>query len=97
MVARPSFYLLNPVARTLVIGDRFNTPRSYTYAPTKLQKHEGIDLVALDTQGNPVEVLASQRGVVDQVGFRPTGYGNYVRMVHGAVTPTLPGTAICRR
>lgn len=82
MAARPSFYLFNPVARKLVINDRFNSPRNYSFAPTKLQKHEGIDIVALDAQGSPVAVLASQRGVVDQVGFSPTGYGNYVRIVH---------------
>ncbi len=78
----PDFFLVNPVARSFVIGDRFNAPRDYAFAPDKLQKHEGIDLVAIDAQRRPVAVLAAQRGVVDRVAFSPSGYGNYVRIVH---------------
>ncbi|MBN1200862.1 MAG: peptidoglycan DD-metalloendopeptidase family protein [Anaerolineae bacterium] len=80
--SQPDFYLRNPVARSFVIGDRFNAPRNYWFAPDKLQLHEGIDLVAVDAQGRPVAILAAQRGIVDKVDFSAQGYGNYVRIVH---------------
>ncbi len=60
----------------------FNAPRDYTFAPQRLQLHEGIDLRAVDDQGHPVAVMAAQRGVVEQVGFAAQGYGNYVRISH---------------
>jgi hypothetical protein len=82
MASLPAFFLTNPVARSFVIIDRFNVPRDYTYAPQRLQLHEGIDLRAVDDRGNPVAVLAAQRGIVDQVGFTAQGYGNYVRISH---------------
>ncbi len=82
MSALPPFFLVNPVARSLVIADRFNAPRTYAFAPTKKQFHEGVDLMALDAQGNPVAVFAAQRGVVDRVAFSGQGYGHYVRIVH---------------
>ncbi len=82
MVSLPAFFLTNPVARSFVVVDRFNAPRDYTFAPQRLQLHEGIDLRAVDDQGHPVAVLAAQRGVVEQVGFAAQGYGNYVRISH---------------
>jgi hypothetical protein len=82
MASLPAFFLTNPVARSFVIIDRFNVPRDYPFAPQRLQLHEGIDLRAVDDQGNPVAVLAAQRGVVEQVGFTAQGYGNYVRISH---------------
>ncbi len=78
----PNFFLQSPVARKFFITAHFNDPRAYTFAPTKLQLHEGVDLAAVDNQGNPVAVLAAQRGVVDFIGFSPQGYGNYVRIAH---------------
>jgi len=78
----PEFYLTNPVARRFAITANFNAPRDYTFAANKLQKHEGVDLAALDAAGQPVAVLAAQRGIVDKVGFSAQGYGNYVRIVH---------------
>jgi len=78
----PDFFLTNPVTRSFKISEHFNAPRNYTFAPTKKQLHEGVDIVAIDAQGNPVGVLAAQRGVVDKVGFAAEGYGNYVRIVH---------------
>lgn len=77
----PDFFLVNPVARTFTILDRFDTPRSYTFAPNKKQLHQGIDLRATDEQGNPVAVLAAQRGIVKEVGFSQFS-GNYVRISH---------------
>ena len=79
---RPNFFLVNPVARSFAVLDRFNTPRTYSFAPTKKQLHEGIDLKAIGGNGEPVAVLAAQRGIVDRVDFSPQGYGQYVRIVH---------------
>ncbi|NDJ74981.1 MAG: peptidoglycan DD-metalloendopeptidase family protein [Chloroflexi bacterium] len=78
----PDFYLTNPVARSFVVVDRFDAPRDYWFAPDKLQKHEGLDLAAIDAEGRPVAVLAAQRGIVDRVAFDERGYGHYVRIVH---------------
>ncbi|GAB4415977.1 MAG: hypothetical protein Kow00106_11510 [Anaerolineae bacterium] len=82
MSSLPPFFLVKPVARSLVIADRFNAPRQYAFAPDKKQLHEGIDLMAIDPQGQPVAVLAAQRGIVDRVAFTGQGYGHYVRIVH---------------
>lgn len=79
------FWLQLPVARSFAVSCaqcRFNDPREYTFAPDKLQKHEGLDLAAIDGSGQPVAVLAAQRGTVDRVAFSPQGYGHYVRIVH---------------
>jgi hypothetical protein len=78
----PGFFLTNPVTRSFHINDGFNAPRNYTFAPNKKQLHEGVDVTAIDAQGQPVTVLAAQRGLVDKVAFAPQGYGNYVRIVH---------------
>ena len=82
MPPRPGFFLVNPVARSFIITEGFNAPRNYAFAPTKKQLHEGVDIMAIDTQGNPVTVFAAQRGVVDKVAFAQQGYGRYVRIVH---------------
>lgn len=82
MADLPAFYLVKPVDRSFVVNDRFNAPRNYTFAPTKKQLHEGIDLAAIDARGQPVAVFAAQRGVVNLVGFSAQGYGNYVRILH---------------
>ncbi|MCA9992312.1 MAG: peptidoglycan DD-metalloendopeptidase family protein [Anaerolineales bacterium] len=81
----PDFWLQLPVARSFAISCnqcRFNDPRDYSFLPNKLQLHEGIDLAATDASGQPVAVLAAQRGTVDKVGFSAQGYGNYIRIVH---------------
>src|SRR5512145_2428272 len=82
MASLPDFFLISPVARSFVIGDHFNAPRQYTFAPHRRQLHEGIDLRATDDQSNPVAVLAAQRGIVEEVAFSAQGYGNYVRISH---------------
>jgi len=79
---RPNFFLVNPVARSFAVTDRFNTPRTYSFAPNKKQLHEGIDLKAIGGNSEPVAVLAAQRGVVDRVAFSAQGYGQYIRVVH---------------
>lgn len=82
MASLPRFFLVNPVAWDFVVNDRFNAPRNYSFAASKEQKHEGIDLRAIDNQGDPVTVFAAQRGIVDKVDFTDKGYGNYVRIRH---------------
>ncbi len=81
----PPFWLEVPVARSFLVSCsrcHFNDPRNYYWRPTKLQKHEGLDLAATDANGTPVAVLAAQRGVVDRVEQSARGYGKYVRIVH---------------
>lgn len=82
MPALPDFFLANPVARSFKISHPFNEPRYYPFAPTKNQLHEGVDIVSTDTAGQPVAVLAAQRGIVAEVNFSAQGYGKYVRVVH---------------
>lgn len=77
-----SFFLLVPIDWPYVISSRFNSPRSYPFAPKRLQLHEGIDFAPRQSTKETLYVRASQRGVVDKVGFDRKGYGNYVRVVH---------------
>ena len=76
------FYLLLPMAWPFVISSRFNTPRSYPFAPRRLQLHEGIDFAPKQAMKETPYVRASQRGIVDKIGWDAKGYGNYVRVVH---------------
>jgi len=78
----PEFLLRIPLdAPGFLFTDRFNVPRTYANG-----KHEGLDLVGTELNGTilqrPYAVLAGQRGVVDNIGFSPSGYGNYVRIKH---------------
>lgn len=72
-----AFWLQNPVARSFLITDRFNSDRPYGNG-----KHEGIDLAATDSAGFPVAILAAQRGVVSKVASITTGYGTYCVVRH---------------
>jgi murein DD-endopeptidase MepM/ murein hydrolase activator NlpD len=60
------------------VTDWFNTPRDYE------GNHEGIDLRATNSAGQPAAIVAAAAGVVD--GIRATdpgtGYGIYVRLRH---------------
>ena len=76
------FYLLMPMDWAYVISSRFNSPRRYAFAPRRLQLHEGIDFAPKQKGGDALYVRASQRGIVDKIGFDAKGYGNYVRVVH---------------
>ncbi len=76
------FFLLLPMAWQYVISLRFNTPRSYPFAPQRLQLHEGIDFAPAKGVKDTLYVRAAQRGVVNKVGFDKRGYGNYVRIAH---------------
>ena len=76
------FFLLLPIAWQYVISSRFNTPRSYPFAPYRLQLHEGIDFAPRQATRDALPVRASQRGIINKVGFDKRGYGNYVRIAH---------------
>ncbi len=76
------FQLLIPITWPYFITDRFNAPRNYPFSPNKLQLHEGIDFAPKQPITETLYIRASQRGVVDKVGFSAQGYGNYVRIVH---------------
>ncbi len=76
------FWLQMPVDTPWFVTSRFNDPRHYPNNPDKLQRHEGIDLNAVDVQGRPVAVFSGQRGLVDRVANFPPGYGRYVRIRH---------------
>lgn len=78
----PAFFLVKPVDLKFQITSRFGDPRDYSFALHREQKHEGLDLAAVDAQGRPVAVFAAQRGVVNLVAFTDKGYGNYVRIKH---------------
>ncbi len=82
MPANVPFQLLLPMQWSRVITDRFNAPRTYAFAPGKLQKHEGIDFAPTQRATGPLHVLASQRGLVSRVAYSAQGYGNYVRIDH---------------
>ena len=66
-----------------VISSRFNDPRTYAFAPTRKQLHEGTDFAPTNTAVAPYRVVAPRAGVVDKVGFDKRGYGNYIRIDHG--------------
>lgn len=76
------FQLLMPMTWPHVVTYRFNAPRSYTFAPGKLQLHEGIDFAPTQPAAGPLTVRAAQRGTVSLVGYSAQGYGNYVRIDH---------------
>lgn len=76
------FFLLLPIDWQYVISSRFNSPRSYPFAPYRLQLHEGIDFAPKQVTRETLYVHASQRGIVTKVGFDRRGYGNYVRVMH---------------
>ncbi len=79
----PGFRLSSPVAGIplqITSGGMFNAPRDYP--DPRYKHHEGLDLRAVNANGQPVKVVASVFGVID--GIRRidpgTGYGLYVRV-----------------
>lgn len=76
----PEIRLDSPLKIPLTITSPFNAPRSYPFAPDKIQRHEGEDWHT----GGAIPVLTMQAGVVDSIqavdpGF---GYGLRVRIKH---------------
>ncbi len=78
IVNRPAFWLENPLEVPFHVNDPFNAPRDYANG-----LHEGIDLAVFTPTGAISAVRVAQRGFVDRIGFSATGYGHYVRVVHG--------------
>jgi hypothetical protein len=76
------FQLQMPLKWPYLVLFHFNAPRNYTFAPNKLQLHEGIDFTPKTPFTGPLFALAAQRGIVSKVAFNPQGYGNYVRIDH---------------
>lgn len=68
------FYLLLPMNWPYVISGPFNAPRNYSFAPRRLQLHEGIDLAPSQSMKGTPYVRASQRGIVDKIGWDAKGY-----------------------
>lgn len=91
-VAAPTeFRLASPVQGIPLVvtsGGLFNAPR--TYKDPRYRHHEGIDLRAVNSAGQPVKIIAAATGLVD--GLRRSdpgdGYGIYVRTKHtvGGIT-----------
>jgi murein DD-endopeptidase MepM/ murein hydrolase activator NlpD len=80
----PEFQLISPVEGIpLAITSPFNAPRDYDGDGIFDDKHEGVDLRAVDANGSPVRVLAAAEGVVEQVQNVVGGsYGLYVVIRH---------------
>jgi murein DD-endopeptidase MepM/ murein hydrolase activator NlpD len=58
--------------------------RAYRKYNGTVYEHEGIDLRAVDGNGNPINIIASSPGIVDQIRWYDpgTGYGKYIRLRH---------------
>ena len=78
------FKLASPVPSIpLVITHPFNEPRDYDGDGVFDDRHEGVDLRAVDAAGNPVPVVACADGVVEQDQDRiGGGYGIAVVLRH---------------
>jgi murein DD-endopeptidase MepM/ murein hydrolase activator NlpD len=86
---KPEIRFGNLLPGVLSVTSPFNAPRSYPFAPTKRQLHEGLDFAA--PIGTPI--FAGAAGVVDFVrlvdpGF---GYGKAVRIKHSGRYTTWHG------
>jgi hypothetical protein len=78
--------LHSPVAGIpLLITHPFNEPRDYDGDGIKDDLHEGLDIRAVDSDWEPVLVVAPADGVVEKVREidSGTGYGKYARIDHG--------------
>ena len=81
----PEFSLSSPVSGIpLVItsGGKFNAPRDYS--DPRYRHHEGLDLKAVNANGQPVKVIAAAAGLIDGIRRNDPGdgYGLYVRTKH---------------
>jgi len=81
----PTIELHSPVQGIpLQITHPFDEPRDYDGDGIKDDRHEGLDIRAVDANYNPVTLLASARGTVERIRTVDpgTGYGRYVRIAH---------------
>lgn len=85
LATTPNFTLRAPFRRYRITSG-FDEARSYPFAPTKLQKHEGLDFIDADAAAyntDPV-VHVGAAGKVVKVGVDDKGYGNYVIVDFGS-------------
>lgn len=78
--------LHSPVAGIpLQITHPFNEPRDYDGDGIKDDRHEGIDIRAVDSSWNPVIIIAPASGAIEKtrVVDPGSGYGKYVLINHG--------------
>lgn len=72
----------HPVKNCFITSE-FDEPRNYSFAPLKLQLHEGIDYApAWEDSSKEFEIYAAQIGVVTEIGYDKKGYGHYVKIKH---------------
>ncbi len=83
------FSLASPVVGIpLYIKYPINEPRDYDWPPDGVYDdlHEGVDIIAKDAFGNPVDIVAAAPGTIETVRLNYTpgkGYGVYVKVDHG--------------
>lgn len=83
--AQPTIELKSPVLGIpLLVTHPFDEPRDYDGDGIKDDLHEGLDIRAVDGAWQPVPILASAPGTVEQIRTVDpgTGYGKYVRIAH---------------
>jgi len=84
----PSRFIV-PISGAYDTTSGFNDSRNYSYAPNRLQLHEGIDFAPRGS--SPAFALSTASGRVSRIGNDPRGYGNYVEVDHGGGISTLYG------
>lgn len=78
-IAAPAFVLKMPFRKS-IITSHFNDPRDYSQiAPTKLQLHEGFDLIDANAKALMTDPMihVGAPGKVVQIGYQANGYGNF--------------------
>lgn len=76
----PAFQLLYPLTWSHQIRAHFDDPADH-YSGNVVKRREGMMFVPQGT-GQTLEVRAAQRGVVQEVGNYPPGYGIFARITH---------------
>lgn len=83
--------LLKPCSDECVVSNRFNTPRSYPFAPNRKQLHEGLDFAPKVNAQDTYYVFAAEDGQIVKTGFDKEGYGNFVVIRHNSRFTTWYG------
>jgi hypothetical protein len=86
---KPPRNFVIPVAFPNAITSVFNDPRNYSFAPNRLQLHEGIDFAPPRGYQGDLPVIAAAAGRVVDIRNDPRGYGNYVVIRHDNGYDTL--------
>ncbi|MBC8098532.1 MAG: peptidoglycan DD-metalloendopeptidase family protein, partial [Armatimonadetes bacterium] len=77
----PPLQLLTPITWAHRVTARFNDAVDYSGQPNRIQRREGM-LYVPQTPTSGLEVRAAQRGIVKEISFYQSGYGNFVRVQH---------------